>query len=147
MDGADDDKPDAGAPEPSWTLSRTIGASWASAAHSGAGQTLNPPSAIARAVELGAAWAESVTERACKARPVVDWPTWPPFDDAKPQAREHAARLVAALHVHVAHVTRDPEAQTEAANARKRVAEAALTRLCYDAARTRYAELAAWRLH
>lgn len=107
---------------------------------------LNPPSAVTRAAELGAAWAEDVARRTCQSLAVVDWPVWPPYDQAKPAARAHAGSLVAALHVHLAHPSRDPEARTPAAIERQEAAAEALARLCYEAARTRYLELAAWRL-
>ncbi len=45
-------------------------------------RTLNPPSAIASAVELGAAWAEAIAERVCQSRAVASWPAWPPFEEA-----------------------------------------------------------------
>jgi len=108
--------------------------------------TLNPPSAIARAVELGTAWAEAIVERICRSRSVVDWPIWPVSGAASARARRHAERLVAELHVHVAHRRHEREAQTPEALQRHRAAGEALVRLCYEAARTRYAELAAWRL-
>jgi hypothetical protein len=107
---------------------------------------LNPPSAIARAVELGMAWAEDITDRTLVRVAVVDWPAWPPYDEAKPRARKHAAQLVADLPIHLQHRRPESEFRTSEARARQRGAADALVRLCYDAARTRYAELAAWRL-
>lgn len=47
--------------------------------------------------------------------------------------------------MHVADRTRSSFANAPDANERKRLAAIALIRFCYEAARTRYAELAAWR--
>jgi hypothetical protein len=43
-------------------------------------------------------------------------------------------------------VNHDPRAREPAALARQTAAAEALVRLCYEAARTRYLELAAWRM-
>jgi hypothetical protein len=79
---------------------------------------------------LGVAWADDLSSRVLSTMPVAAWPTWPPYDEAKPSARAHVARLVAALHVHVAHQRREKETRTADARARQRVAaEARGTRL------------------
>jgi hypothetical protein len=91
---------------------------------------LNPPSAVARAVELGIAWAETVAHRECLSLKVADWPAWPPCEEAKPRARQHSARLVADLHIHLQHKRPEREFRTPEARARQRAAADALVRLC-----------------
>jgi hypothetical protein len=112
---------------------------------SGDANVLNPPSAVVKVAELGAAWAEAVARRVCLTLAVGDWPAWPAFDQAKRAARQYAATLAWGLHVHRVVVNHDPRASTSAALERQAAAEDALVRLCYEAARTRYLELAAWR--
>jgi hypothetical protein len=77
------------------------------------------------AVELGAAWADTVAQRECLPLKVANWPD---------------------LHIQLQHKRPERECRTPEAHARQRASADALVRLCYDAARTRYAELAAWRL-
>lgn len=54
--------------------SSTICASSMMSYQSAGGGKVNPPSAVVRAAELGAAWAERVVDRACKTRRIEEWP-------------------------------------------------------------------------
>ena len=110
------------------------------------GTTLLPPTAIDAAVALGKSWAESIVARRLRAKGIDTWPRWPPFDEAPKRSRTHAAKLVAPIHVDVAHPRHAKELREPDAVARRLRAREALVRLCYETAQTRFAELAAWRL-